>query len=338
MSNDVETMTPLISIIIPTYNVERHLLDCLTSVAEQTYKIIEVIIIIDGATDRSFEIAKQFCDQDCRFHVYWQENAGSGPARNNGINRSNGDLIMFVDPDDWCKPDYVESMLRLQQSGDYDIVSTSETTVFYSRNGRIKKILPPHYKEAVYNGADQLHEKYLSLFLAGYVHAPHCKIYKSSIIKKNNIFFPDFRRSQDIVFNYRYYDHAQSILISNYSGYRYRVLSKERVKRLKPDYYKTIGVIYHDIKLLHKKWNVDFDKKSASTFMFGFVYSLLESNTLRSEGINYIMNDSTIDEILKNAHPTKWHLLLVRNLIISGHFKIAMLIVKVVLYVKLILF
>lgn len=335
MSNDVEIMSPLISIIIPTYNVESYLLDCLTSIAKQTYKNIEVIIIIDGATDNSFGIAKQFCDQDCRFHVYWQENAGSGPARNNGINRSNGDLIMFVDPDDWCKPDYVENILKLQQSGDYDIVSTSETTVFCSNNGKVKKILPPNYKEAIYVGKDQLHEKYLSLFLAGYIHAPHCKIYKSSIIKSNNILFPDLRRSQDIVFNYRYYDHAQSIMISNYSGYIYRVLSKERAKRLKPDYYLTIGFIYNDIKMLHEKWRIEFDKKIASTFLFGSVYTLFESNILRGDPIKYILSDSIINEIIINAKPEKFHLSLVRYLILNKQYKISEFIIRLILYVKL---
>ena len=94
---------PKVSVIVPTYNVEPFLLQCLTSIAEQTYKNFECIIIIDGATDRSFEIAKDFCKHDARFRVYWQENAGSGPARNNGLDKSTGDLIMFVDPDDWCK-------------------------------------------------------------------------------------------------------------------------------------------------------------------------------------------------------------------------------------------
>ena len=223
---------PKVSVIVPTYNVEPFLLQCLTSIAEQTYKNFECIIIIDGATDRSFEIAKDFCKLDARFHAYWQENAGSGPARNNGLDKSTGDLIMFVDPDDWCKPDYIENMVRLQQSGDYDIVSTSEITVFFNNKGEIKKILPPHYIEAQYIGEEQLHERYLSLFCDGYLLAPHCKIYKSSIIDQYNIRFPDLRRSQDIVFNYRYYDHAQSILISNYSGYMYRVLSKERALSL----------------------------------------------------------------------------------------------------------
>ena len=87
---------PVVSIILPTYNVERYLQQCLSSIAQQTYVNIEVIIIIDGATDGSFDEAKKFCEKDTRFKVYWQENAGSGPARNNGIQHATGSLVLFT--------------------------------------------------------------------------------------------------------------------------------------------------------------------------------------------------------------------------------------------------
>ena len=328
---------PKVSVILPTYNVEKFLQQCLDSIAAQTYKNLEVIIIIDGATDKSYEIAKRFCAQDDRFNVYWQENAGSGPARNNGLNHATGEFIIFIDPDDWCLPDYVENMLRLQSDGDYDIVTTSETTLYFSKDGKIKKTLSPHFEEASYVGCQQLHEKYISLFQNGNIHAPHCKIYKAKIIKDNKVRFPDLRRSQDIVFNYRYYDHAQSIRISNYSGYMYRVLSKERAKRLAPDYYITIGIIYNDIKALHEKWGIPFDKRAASTFLFGSVYTLFESNSMRGESIQYIVNDTTINEIIANSKPQKIHLALVRNLVLGSHYMLAILIVRAVFHLKILL-
>lgn len=67
---------PLISVVLPTYNVAQYLQQCLESVAAQTYRNIEVIIIIDEATDGSYEIAKNFCKSDSRFSLYWQKNAG----------------------------------------------------------------------------------------------------------------------------------------------------------------------------------------------------------------------------------------------------------------------
>ena len=114
-------MEPLISVVLPTYNVAQYLQQCLESVAAQTYRNFEVIIIIDGATDGSYEIAQEFCKTDSRFAVYWQENAGSGPARNAGLAHCQGELVMFVDPDArLLSPDtaYMES-----EETDYALVS-----------------------------------------------------------------------------------------------------------------------------------------------------------------------------------------------------------------------
>lgn len=251
------------------------------------------------------------------------------------MDRATGEFIMFVDPDDRCENNYVENLLKLQQEGDYDIVTTSETIVFFNQKGKIKKTLPLHYQDVQYKGKQQLHKNYLTLFSQGVIHAPHGKIYKTDVIRKYNIRFPNLHRSQDIVFNYRYYSHAQSILVSDYSGYIYCVLSKERIKRVKKDYYKTIALIYNDLKNLHKEWRVFFDKSIASTFLFGSVYTLLESSTQKKEDIVEIINDATIQEIIENAHPAKKHLFFVRTLLIHKQYRLAIIIVKLVLYIKL---
>lgn len=329
---------PLISIIIPTYNVAEYLFQCLNSIAEQTYKNFEVIIIIDGATDNSYDIAKRFCKNDNRFSVYWQENAGSGPARNNGLCRATGDFIMFVDPDDWCKKDYIETMLHLQQRNDYDLVTVSETTVYFNKKGTVKKTQPPHFHEMQFHGAQYVHNNYLTLLKEGAIQAPHCRIYKASIIKKHNIRFPDLRRSQDIVFNYRYYDYVQSVLVCNYSGYMYRVLSKERAKRVKADYYQTIKIIYNDLKTIHKKWGSPFDKKQACTILYGMIYPLFESNTMRGDDIKSIADDKIIYEIIKTARPPKLHLRIVQMAVLHGHYYFATIILKMIFRLKMILF
>lgn len=216
---------PKVSIILPTYNVERFLLQCLESIAAQTYKNLEVIIVIDGATDGSYQIAKDFCKKDSRFKVFWQENAGSGPARNHGIDESTGELIMFIDPDDWCQPDYVEKIIVEQQNSNYDLVAVGETTVFYDNIGNVKKKHVHNLDRIQIQGVADVRKNYVNLFSLGVLHAPHCKIYKAKIIKENHIRFPELRRSQDIVFNYRYYNYIRSVLVCNNSGYMYRVLS-----------------------------------------------------------------------------------------------------------------
>lgn len=93
-------MTAQLSIVVPFYDVERYLEECLTSLAAQTYADLEVIMVDDGSPDRSAEIAARFAERDARFHLVRQENQGLGPARNTGVKHATGDYLAFVDSDD----------------------------------------------------------------------------------------------------------------------------------------------------------------------------------------------------------------------------------------------
>lgn len=328
---------PKVSIILPAYNVARFLLQCLESIAAQTYTNIEVIIVIDGATDGSYQIAKDFCKKDPRFKVFWQENAGSGPARNHGIEESTGELIMFVDPDDWCKPDYVEKMVKLQQEKDYDLVTTKETAVYFSQNGKQTSL--KHFEAkpfSLFNEKD-IKKYYLTLLSDGLISAPHCKIYRAAIVKGNNLRFPNLRRSQDVVFNYRYYSYVNRLCISDYSGYMYRVLHKDRALRLKPEYFKTIAFLYSEMQEMHKKWNVNFDKQKACTDFYVSVHALFEANILRHQSIKDVAEYPIIHEIIKNAKPLKIHFKVIRFLVLKKCYHLAALFLYLLFCLKNIL-
>ena len=92
---------PKISIIIPVYNVEKYLEQCLKSVINQTFKDIEIICINDGSTDNSLEILEAFQKQDERIKIINKQNEGQGIARNEGLKVAKGEYISFIDPDDW---------------------------------------------------------------------------------------------------------------------------------------------------------------------------------------------------------------------------------------------
>lgn len=128
---------PLISVILPVYNVEKYILQCLESISNQTYTKLEVIIVVDGATDKSYKIAKDYLEKDNRFHLIYQENAGSGPARNNGLNHANGEFVIFIDPDDWIKNDYIETLYKIYLANNVDLVITSGTDIFFDNQDNI---------------------------------------------------------------------------------------------------------------------------------------------------------------------------------------------------------
>ena len=114
----------LISIIVPVYNVENYIEECLDSIKNQTHKDIEVILVNDGSTDGSREICEQYCEKDSRFKLINQENQGLSEARNVGVRASIGEYIFFVDSDDVVKVDILEILLPFMVE-DVDIVGCS---------------------------------------------------------------------------------------------------------------------------------------------------------------------------------------------------------------------
>lgn len=113
--------TPLISIIVPVYNVQNYLGRCLDSIIQQTYENFECILVNDGSTDKSGEICDKIVKQDKRFIVIHQQNAGLSVARNNALSIAKGEYVSFVDSDDYILPQYLNSLLNAIISTDSDI-------------------------------------------------------------------------------------------------------------------------------------------------------------------------------------------------------------------------
>ncbi len=129
---------PVISVIVPVYNVERYLGRCVDSVLSQTYTSLEVILVDDGATDRSGEICDAYAAKDPRVRVIHKANGGLSSARNAGIDAASGEYLAFVDSDDWIEEDMYRHMLSRMQNygamlacaGRYDVDgATGEKTV-----------------------------------------------------------------------------------------------------------------------------------------------------------------------------------------------------------------
>lgn len=110
---------PLVSVIVPVYNVEKYLKNCLDSLKAQTYSNLEFILIDDGSQDASSQIADQYAKEDSRFTVIHQANSGLSQARNHGIELAKGEYLTFVDSDDTVTPDYVEFMYELLEAHDF---------------------------------------------------------------------------------------------------------------------------------------------------------------------------------------------------------------------------
>ena len=130
----------MISIIVPVYNVEKYLEECLESIKNQTYTDIEVILVNDGSTDNSQVICERYCQQNPRFYLINQENQGQSVARNNGVAVSKGEFITFVDSDDVIKSDMLQQLMRYMDTG-IDIVEcdfTEDKEIYNIKNRQLK--------------------------------------------------------------------------------------------------------------------------------------------------------------------------------------------------------
>ena len=132
------TDTPKVSIIIPVYNAEKYLDECLESILDQSYPDWEAILIDDGSTDSSHDICKKYSSSDVRFHYFSQNNSGPGKARNKGMALSSGDYLTFVDADDYIAPDYLKTLVYISTKYNTDVTCCGYITMNPANNRQIR--------------------------------------------------------------------------------------------------------------------------------------------------------------------------------------------------------
>jgi len=218
--------TPLVSIIVPIYNAEMYLSQCIQSLLDQTYQNIEIILVNDGSTDLSGVVCDTFAEQDQRIKVINKLNEGVGKARNEGIKYASGDYISFVDADDWQEQNLYEHWVSAISINDVDIYQFGyykATKAGY----RYDQVLPPSLT------VDNLQ---LNRILAipilnnGKGLAVWDKIIKKELVTGNNIWFDNKKRGEDFTFVFKLLNHAKSIVTIAQPYYNYRVTYGSRAK------------------------------------------------------------------------------------------------------------
>ena len=144
-----QEIKPLISVIVPIYNVEDYLTKCLDSIVSQTYDNFEVILVDDGSTDQCPRMCDEYKERNSRFKVIHKSNGGVSSARNKGLDIAEGEYVLFVDSDDWLEPNMLEVLASTATETDADIVVcehynntyNTETRSTISRNTYEKKVL-----------------------------------------------------------------------------------------------------------------------------------------------------------------------------------------------------
>lgn len=207
-------MEPLISVIIPVYNVEKYLNKCITSVVEQTYKNLEIIIVDDGSTDQSPEICDEWKKRDSRIQVVHSSNGGAGKARNTALDMATGDYVTFVDSDDYIAPQMYQVLLEQFYDG-IGIVECNYSMV-YDDSEKFKEERKI-YKIHTYSAMQAMHENINDHIFRQLIWN---KMYRKDVIK--GIYFPTGNKIDDESWTYQAIGNASKLIYIDQKLYAYR--------------------------------------------------------------------------------------------------------------------
>lgn len=211
-------MEGMVSVVIAAYNAEAYIAKCLNSLKNQRYTNFEVLVVVDGATDQTLRLCREFSQQDGRFITIYRDNGGLAAARNTGLEKASGAYIAFVDSDDYVSPDYLAVLIGAVRQNHCDIsacgyILEDESGHERFHTGGVGKRM---------NSIEFLNSMLIPVNRS-YGAFVWNKLYKADIIKKHHIRFPDEKRYlfEDHYFNYEYMKYAKSGCYTPICTYHY---------------------------------------------------------------------------------------------------------------------
>ena len=215
-------MKPLLSVIVPVYNVEKYLKRCLESILVQSWNDYEIILVDDGSTDSSAQICDLYAEKYEMIRVIHKENKGLSDTRNRGIEKASGEYVYFPDSDDWLEPNTFSELSDVIEELTYDIISfnrefvTSEEDKLISAKSRIQKL----------SGKQALLEMLKQSDVTGFAND---KIYRKKLFLDNDIEFPVGKYYEDLGTNYKLFLKATKVYVTNQKYYHYLITNPDSI-------------------------------------------------------------------------------------------------------------
>lgn len=247
-----ENKNVFFSIIVPVYNVEIYLVQCLESILKQVYNGFEIILVNDGSTDSSLEICTQYQRNSTKIKLINKENGGLSEARNVGLRAAQGEYIIFTDSDDYWEGIHILSDLNsLINQSKPDIILHEESRYFSDTFVKQKNNCNYLKQQSGSFEEDALQLIYYDLYVA----CAWDKIIRKAILLENDLYFPIGKKSEDIDWCGKLIYHIKTYSIYNKSFYRYRQTRKDSITATVSD--KHIMDVYEMVKEgLHKAGSI----------------------------------------------------------------------------------
>lgn len=279
----------LITVVIPVYNVENYVYDCIQSVINQTYKNLEIIVVNDGSTDNSGDICDELAKSDNRVKVIHKKNGGLSSARNIGIDNANGTYIVFVDSDDTIDCSMIEKLLNICCNNCADIAICNRYYVY--DDGKKKLRYPKNKYDLIMNSEEAIKElnsfRYFDMSAWG-------KIYSINLFRE--IRFPIGKLSEDYFIMYKLFDSATRI-VCNFEPLYYYYQRKGSISKKAELHYDFVQAAYEQMRYVERKYPklvkcVHAAYASAATTVYGIV--------LKSGGKVRKKDRKRLQEIVRN--------------------------------------
>lgn len=273
-------MNDLISVIVPVYNVEKYLEQCVDSIINQTYTNLEIILVDDGSTDNSGKICDEYAAMDSRVKVVHKINAGVSAARNLGLETAKGKYITFVDSDDFIENMYCAQLLSFMR----DDVSMVVLGLKGLKSDGSLKVLSHRLKNGYYC-FDELKDKIIDDGTAsGFTLHSSCSIlYRKEVIERKALVFdPKIKYNEDGMFNTLYFMLSKKVAYINYSiaPYVYRNNSSSATHTIdltSEVYKKNMQLIEEKLKTISSDFNnlsVQLKRRSVTLFLAEAAYAI----------------------------------------------------------------
>ena len=301
----------MISIIVPVYNVEAYLPQCLDSLINQTYRDLEIVCVNDGSTDKSLKILKQYQAKDNRILVIDQQNKGLSGARNTGITQATGEWLMFVDSDDWIDQECCKRLMEVVNP-DLDLCFFSYTREFGNKvspklvfgneiiNYQTEKDIDALYARLIGLRNEELRhpEKLDSLSTVW------GKLYKTSIIREHQIEFISTKEigTEDLLYNVYYFRCIKRAIYIPDAFYHYR---KNNITSLTRLYKPNLEIQWTRLFRYIEDWIKPLKRKDLSDAL-----SNRKALCLIGLGLNIVFSDKSLIEkykLLKNLVLSDWY-------------------------------
>ena len=211
-------LCPKVTVLVPVYNVERYLRQCLESLRAQTLHEMEVILLDDGSTDGCAAICDEFVERDARFRAIHKPNSGYGATMNVGLREARGEYIGIVESDDWVEPEMFEEMYSLAKQHQVPVVKSNLFQYHANGESRLLELIPPQDADQRLCPAQRS-----SIFYQ--MPSIWAALYQREFLLKNGIMFLETPGAsyQDTSFNFKVWARAQSIFLTSRAFYHYRV-------------------------------------------------------------------------------------------------------------------